>query len=542
MRTRRLSWTAAMLLSVAAGSATAQSNADPEVDVSVFSIRAPSSFGREGVFPTGRSGFAFETTCCNTGLTEPLWRAPMNRNHPFISFLIARERNGRFEQISDRSYVKHGISAANAAGCGNCTQISTTVLGLGCTDTYTAGLNADRFTLGPPDEINPWEGAWTRRCGLFDRGEPSVGGAQECDAVRSLTFQMANSFGPVENRIEIEDADLDVTGAQFYAMTYYAVAQEPDANREDNMGHRRVTPNWNGNRWNWSNNTGLQHGSILERWSGATVTSATNGNDDGRVYVGVRVTEPTPGTFHYEYAFHNRDNDRGVGTIRIPFCGDASLANVGFHDVDQDPSNAWTYAVEGDELVVTTPDNPLRWNSVHNLWFDTDAAPQAGSLELFAFDPGPGAASFAVTGTVPTGRFERTLPAGCDGAPTLLSNGRATIGNAAFAVSSAGNVPGRLNLLVASFGSPGAPDANLATGGCRVWPSNLGRAPSIVVTGAGGVANHALPIPNQVGLEGLDLVLQCYAIQSSAGPRNQRRLVVSDGLVLRLGSVSTGCP
>ena len=36
---------------------------------------------------------------------------------------------------------------------------------------------------------------------------------------------------------------------------------------------------------------------------------------DGRVFVGVRVTGPVQGRYHYEYAVHNRDNRRGLRSL-----------------------------------------------------------------------------------------------------------------------------------------------------------------------------------------------------------------------------------
>ena len=61
----------------------------------------------------------------------------------------------------------------------------------------------------------------------------------------------------------------------------------------------------------------LAHGTVLNRWTGAEIGSNTNGDDDGRVYVGITATDLGTGMFHYEYAIHNRDNLRGIGKFTI---------------------------------------------------------------------------------------------------------------------------------------------------------------------------------------------------------------------------------
>ncbi len=528
------------LFACLSGSSFAQSNADDEVDVFVAEVGSPSQLGREGSYPTGRVGLSFLTTICNQGQKRLDWYGPMDDRHPFICFVIARESDGRMVQISDRSYVKHGIVAANSTLCGSCSEPFGNLLGLGCSDTYSTGLNGDRYTLGPPSEIDPWLGVWDRQCSLFDRGFPAVGGAAACDENRSLTGFMAdNNFGPVGNRIEINDVELDVSGADYYAMTYYVVETEADKVRDDNMGVQKFNVSRFGNNWNFSNTGPLELGTVLEQWSGATVTSNSNGKDDGRVYVAVKVTEPTPGTYHYEYAFHNRDNGRGIGEISIPVCPEATISNLGFKDVDEDGTNDWSAVVAKGALNVSQNNgNALEWNTIYNVWFDSDAAPEPASLDLVEFRAGAGAPDFAVTAVAPTGIFSRRLPSTCGGAPDLTANGRATLGNAGFELTTTGNTPGARNVLLVGFG----PATSYGRIGCTLWSGASARSISVARSDGAGTAVHALPIPNQVSLEGIDLVLQCAEAQTVAGPRNSRSVTLSDGLLIRLGNSSAGCP
>ena len=53
------------------------------------------------------------------------------------------------------------------------------------------------------------------------------------------------------------------------------------------------------------------------------------------------MTGPVNGIWHYKYAVHNRDNKRGLGSLRIPVCPQAQVTNFGFHDVDRDPLTYW---------------------------------------------------------------------------------------------------------------------------------------------------------------------------------------------------------
>ena len=132
--------------------------------------------------------------------------------------------------------------------------------------------------------------------------------------------------------------------------------------------------------------------------------SATNALDDGRLWVGSKVTDLGGGMWHYEYAVHNQDNQRGVGALRIPTAPGAVVSNVGFHDVDADAGNDWTAQQIGSEFVFTTDTDPLNWNTIYNFWFDCDTPPVTGSqVALDQFLAGAGAGSVIVLADTPGG-------------------------------------------------------------------------------------------------------------------------------------------
>jgi len=388
------------LLALAAG-ASAQANADPELDLLVADIADLTVFQRSGAFPSGTNACAFETTVCNAGTVPIPWIRPMFTEHPFIAFLVAREVDGRFEQISDRSWVKHGFFAVNLDYCSPCT-FTSEALGVGCSDIYVAGNNLDTNWLGPPDEIDPWLGGWEPFCSYFDRGQPPDP-PELCDGYHG-TADGGFDFFPL-HCIFLRDADLMAPRAPYWFQAMYVIGGESEEKREDSLASRAFTPIWRGSGWDLVAGGPLYHGSVLERWKDAKVSSGTNGSDDGRVHVGVRTSEPDPtdGFTHYEYALHERDNARGVAALRIPLSPGARVRALGFRDIDQDPANDWSAAVVGDELVFSGGSNPLRWNTIFNFWFDCDAAPAPGVLALDQADPGPGADQVRVTSYAPLG-------------------------------------------------------------------------------------------------------------------------------------------
>ena len=559
--------TAALLTAAA----WAQPGAHPGVDVSLGILGPQIGWGgRTGAIGTGITGFVESTTSCNLGSINVPWFPYMDPRHPVIAFLVARERNGRLYQISDRSYAKHGFFAVSDSQCSTCSYPSNgTWLGIGCSDTYATANNGDDLSLAPPDEIDPWTGVWTPNCSLFDRGFPRVPPPQDCDGLESFRVPPAGAGW----RVRILDSELVGGGSYWYCGQYVLPAWtqqsvgptgqpvpqlataptgplcEPEANRANNLASRGMSVVFNNNNGITTFTTvGVQlQGSVLQRWSGATVDSATNGQADGRVLVAVKVTGPSAGLYHYEYAVHNRDNAGGIASFRVPVCSQAQVRNAGFHDIDVpvDPSNDWSFVRQGNELVWNAPvTNALRWNSLYNFWFDSDAAPESAAATLFQANLLRGAApSFAVASQAPLGLYNVFLGAGCGvpTAPGLIATGapaRATPGNASFALVSGGNLPG----------APCALFASLVPGSVAVPPCTLYLGPDLQslfplvpgVADSTGVASYPLPIPADPSLQGT--AVQFQALQGRVGGQLLGLLDLSDGLQVRIGSSIPSCP
>ncbi|MGE3171549.1 MAG: hypothetical protein AB7O97_02915 [Planctomycetota bacterium] len=520
--------------------ALSQSNVVPGLDARLTHLEDPSMFGRRGpAFPDGEVGMTYSYYMCNSGSVVIPWLAPsggtqpMATQHPMTAFLVAREDGDRIVQITDlRTFVKHAHGAANTSGaCGTCQHPGTNAaIGVDCTDAYSAATNANRYYLGPQEEVDPWLGTWEPIHSYFDRGDPDVGFPQNQDGVRSLT---SGAFAdPVQHLVTLRERDLVEPGRFLYAM-HLVVAGEAGAAHLDNMGYREMVPTFDGAVWTFGDGPlAYTTGSVLDAWTGASVQSAGNGADDGAFFVAVKVTEPTPGTFHYEYAVHDFDNARGAATLRIPLCASATLSGPGFRDVDDDPLNDWTAQRIGDELVFQAPaGNALQWNQLFNFWFDCDMPPVAGAVELDQALPGPGALSVAVGAEVPAGPAALAdLGPGCGAPPPALTgNGLPTLGNAAFALDVAA-APGAAVLLFYSVLST----AQQLAPGCTQYLDAAGLVTHefLLLDGA-GAGSFAVPVPNDPLLDGVDVYWQ--AAELAAGGPVFSAFAVSNGVGTRLG-------
>ena len=521
--------------------ANAQGNLRPGTDVSLSNlggIGSPSG-SRNGTFPNGTQSWGVSTTSCNVGAINVPWLSRMNVDHPSIAMFMYREYQGRFEQISKFMGVKHGFTSTNSGGCTpSCPGGAGSSLVLGCSDTYGASLNYSHDWMAPPSEIDPWSGIWASRGSHFDRGYPPVSGAAASDnQLSSINFPAGNQG----YRNIVYDTQLNVTGATFWVSGYYNVIGEPDLNRENNFATRTFTRTWGGSSWSFSV-SGTQHPTpAIYRWTGATVNSASNGNDDGRFYVAVKVTGPTAGLYHYEYAVFNRDNARQGASVRIPVCDGATVTNLFFRDTDDNAGNQWSMTRTAGEIVFTAPAanaNNLTWGNLFNFAFDSDAAPALANVNVDEALAGAGAAAVAVQSSCPMDLRNVYLGVGCGtpSAPTLTANGPASLGNAAFSISANNVAVGSTNYFIVSLASTSIDVGN----GCTIYVD-----PAAVFFGDGatgnasGIATLGLPIPSDPALGSAVLVVQGVEFQLPSGSFGN--LDLTNGLKIKLGTGNAGC-
>ena len=100
----------------------------------------------------------------------------------------------------------------------------------------------------------------------------------------------------------------------------------------NNVSYRRFTP---------SGTTFFSFASVgatvrtqpaINAWTGATRnTFEPDPGNDGIGIVGCKVTNPSAGVWHYEYAVYNQNLDRAIQSFSVPLGCGVTLSNVGFH-------------------------------------------------------------------------------------------------------------------------------------------------------------------------------------------------------------------
>lgn len=353
------------------------------IDVAISGLSSLTVIARTGTYPNGRNGLSMSTTSCNVGTQNIPWAAPMNVQHPVIAMNLYRVKDGKFEQVG-WSWLKHGFFATNSSGCGTCQSGgSGSLLGPGCSDTYGTGNNSDRRYLGGRDEVNPFTGAWTCQNSYFSN--------YVNDCVRRNDGSGLNA---IAHMLEVDDADLGNTGSQYFYEAYYINTNETE--KYNQIASRQSNITRSGSSWSITPaDSQLVLGPAINRWGDmrATATPRTEGD----VIVAVKVTNLAGGMYRYDYALYNHDLDRQVREFSVPVPDGAVVQNMEFRDIDNNSSNQWASTFVDGKVTFTTSTfgsssaNPLKYSSVFNFRFETNAAPSNGKVKLGLFKPGSSA-------------------------------------------------------------------------------------------------------------------------------------------------------
>jgi hypothetical protein len=499
-------------------------------------ISSARAWGRRGpAYPGGEVGVSFQNELCNPGSIPVEWRQAMQADHPKFSFLVVKQDGDRLIQISDWSYCKHAFLSLNSSSTcgGSCVQPPNggAQLGVSCSDVYSNSNNGSRTWLGPPQEIDPWLGTWNPVGSYFDRGDPDVGPPGNNDGARSPINVGSDA---VKNRVTIREADVQGGASGLIFQIQVLSEGEPAGNRDNNIMSRTFNLSWNGSSWSATTSGSATYGSVLTRWAGASLSTGGNGNDDGRFLVAVKVTGPTDGLWHYDYAVQNIDNNRGGASFRVPVCTSARVLNPTFRDIDTNALNDWTVSVGGGEIAFqATATNPHNWNTIYNFAFDSDAAPVAGTTTIDQARLGPGAANVSVASQVPGFVPTVWLGDGC-GAPavTLTPFGVPTVPNPAFSLllQAAPNTGA-----LAFFAFDGA-SVSLGSGCTQFLDPSTIATHGFLLTNGSGTASIPLGVPP--GLPPIDVYWQAATLQSGGPALGSFNL--SNGLRVRVGG--SGCP
>ena len=350
-------------------------------------------------------GLAIGTDSCNNGDQPIDWFALPNTDHPIVPQNLYRMSGGadnqeRFEQIG-QSWVKHTFEALEDFVCGTCDTSNCqtgTHLCPGCSDPYVSFLNGEQDQIGSRAWINPFTGSF-----------PS-----------NANDHSGHTHNVVSHRILVETSDLipgQNPGATYFGEAAYIAPFEytwcqshpGQCNMFNNFSYRPFSVSGGPTAFNFSptGNT-VRTQPAIQAWAatGATVVEVEpDPGNDGKFFVGYKVTNPSPNVWHYEYAIFNMNLDRAIQSFSVPTV-DTTPTNIGFHAPPQHPgwandgtfnnqgysSAPWTVsqgATWGCETIDQNPNaNAIRWGTLYNFRFDADAPPEPENATIGFFKTG----------------------------------------------------------------------------------------------------------------------------------------------------------
>lgn len=371
-----------------------ESGSVPGPDVIVGDLNGLAQFGSSS---GTQVGLAVGSDSCNFGVVNLHWFANPANDHPVIPQNMYRMSGGttndeRFEQIG-QSNVKHAFTALAENICGlGCNGTSGTNLGSGCSDPYVASLNAGP-NLGSRAWINPFNGAYPRN-----------------DSATPNNNHTGHTHTGTSHRIVTEIADLNTSlnpGATYYAEAQYITPHEyawcqanpGQCNMYNNVSYRRYNVSGTTSPFSFSPvGSTVRTKSAITAWTGATLVDIQpDPGNDGIGTVGYKVTNPSPGVWHYEYAVYNQNMDRAIQSFGIPIGAGVTISNIGFHAPPQQPgwtfdgtagntgfsSAPWTQTQTAASMTWSSETfaqnqnaNAIRWGTLYNFRFDSNRPPQ----------------------------------------------------------------------------------------------------------------------------------------------------------------------
>lgn len=358
---------------------------------------------------SGQVGVSVGTDSCNNGTVDLNWFALPNNDHPVIPQNVYRMSGGpnntdRFEQIG-QSWLKHAFAAASSNSCGfGCNGVGGSQLGAGCSDLYSAGLNAGQSGLGSRAWVNPFTG-------VYPRG----------DSTTPPNNHSGHSHNGTSHRALVNVSDLDPAqnpGATYYFEGQYVTPHEyvwcqshpGECNMYNNASYRRFNVSGTTSFTFTSVGTTVRMSPAINAWTGATInTIEPQPGVDGRALLAYKVTNPSAGVWHYEYALYNQNLDRAIQSFSVPLGSGATISNIEFHAPLNHPgfANDGTQANQGYTNLPWTPNqapgsmtwnsqtlvenpnaNVLRWGTLYNYRFDSTSPPRAAEATIGFYKTG----------------------------------------------------------------------------------------------------------------------------------------------------------
>ena len=372
-------------------------------DIIVGDLPSLAQFGSAGT----QVGLGVGTTSCNNGDQPVDWFALPNTDHPVIPQNLYRmsggaSNNDRFEQVG-QSWMKHAFEAlednACSFGCNTTGCTGGTHLCVGCSDPYDASLNASQGGLGSRAWVNPFTGAF-----------PST-----------ANNHTGHVHTGTSHRILVEGNDLNTTmnpGATYYAESQYITPHEY-VWCQANPGQCNMYNNASYRQYSVTGITSFSFSAVgatvrmspaINAWTGATINRIEPVvGVDGFGLLGFKVTNPSAGVWHYEYAIYNQNLDRGIQSFSVPLGCGITVSNLGFHAPPQEPgwandgtlnnagysSTPWTsnqtcqaLSWSSETFAQNQNANAIRFGTLYNFRFDSNSPPQATNATIGFFKTG----------------------------------------------------------------------------------------------------------------------------------------------------------
>jgi hypothetical protein len=376
----------------------------PGPDVIVGEIESVVQFGSAGT----QVGLAAGTDSCNNGDQPVDWFQLPNTDHPVVPQNLYRMsvgtfNNDRFEQIG-HSWMKHTFFALEDTVCGACDTNNCqtgTHLCPGCSDPYTAGLNGDQDQIGSRAWVNPFTGSF-----------PS-----------NADDHSGHNHDGVSHRIRVEVNDLNTNlnpGATYFGEAAYISPHEytwcqshpGECNMYNNVSYRQFSVSGTTNFTFSPVASTVRMQPAIMAWAatGAVVNQIQpDPGNDGIWFMGYKVTNPTPGVWHYDYAVYNENLDRSIQSFSVPLGAGTNISNIAFHAPPQERgwANDGTFNNQGYSSApwAVTQDagsitwncetfaqnqnaNAIRFGTLYNFRFDADQPPHTANATIGFFKTG----------------------------------------------------------------------------------------------------------------------------------------------------------
>ena len=381
-------------------------NLVPGPDVIVGDIEDVAQFNA----PVGTQvGLAIGTDSCNNGDQPVDWFALPQTDHPVVPQNLYRMSGGanndaRFEQIG-QSWMKHTFLALEDFVCGTCNTSGCQTgshLCPGCSDPYVSSLNGDQGSIGSRAWINPFTGSY-----------PST-----------ANNHSGHTHDGVSHRILVETSDLipdQNVGASYFGEAAYlspheytwCVAHPGQCNMFNNYSYRQFSVTGGPSFFGFpAVGSTVRMQPAIQAWAatGATVNPIEpDPGNDGIWLMGYKITSPSAGVWHYEYALFNQNLDRGIQSFSVALNAGVNISNIGFHAPPQHPgwandgtqgdagysSAPWSVTQAPDSITWNSETfaqnqnaNAIRWGTLYNFRFDADQPPQTANATVGFFKTG----------------------------------------------------------------------------------------------------------------------------------------------------------